>query len=260
MSGAKGRGVADIEADRLAALNRGDIEAATLTECLAVDFSVLMQTALPEVGPEVIEQMRESAGLGILKRMNLAAELLLLRLGADAIPVLAEHRSDTVRGWACFMIGLLPNQSIADRLTAIWPLADDAHFGVREWSWMALRPHLAADLDQSIALLTAWASDSSERIRRFATESIRPRGVWCAHLGALKKHPEQALPVLEALRADPVVYVQDSVANWLNDAAKDQPDWVTALCQRWLAERPDDRNTQRIVTRAMRSLKQKPSR
>jgi len=87
--------------------------------------------------------------------------------------------------------------TLAERLAAIRPLADDSHFGVREWAWIAVRPHLAADLDQAIALLAAeWTSDRSERIRRFASESIRPRGVWCAHLSVLKKEPERALPVL----------------------------------------------------------------
>ena len=111
-----------------------------------------------------------------------------------------------------------------------------------------------AELDASIALLAGWTGDVSERVRRFASEALRPRGVWAGHIAALKRQPEKGLPILEPLRADPAVYVQDSVANWLNDAAKDQPDWVREVCGRWQAERPEDGNTQRIVRRALRSL------
>jgi 3-methyladenine DNA glycosylase AlkC len=55
------------------------------------------------------------------------------------------------------------------------------------------------------------------------------------------------------LKADPSRYVQNSVANWLNDAAKTQPDWVRELSARWCAESPVEA-TRYIARRAMRSL------
>lgn len=249
---AKGRGVKDIPPERLARLNAG-AEATTLTECLAVDFAALMRNILPEIGDDALTEIRDSASTGILKRMSIAAQVIENRLGLSTLERLARHPSDTARGWASFIIGSAVGMDLSARLDAIRPYADDPHFGVREWSWMAVRPHLAADLDRAIALLSEWTVDSSERIRRFASEAIRPRGVWCAHVAALKRHPEIALPILEPLRTDPAIYVQDSVANWLNDASKDRPDWVQALCVRWSAESSTP-ETARICKRALRSI------
>ena len=116
-----------------------------------------------------------------------------------------------------------------------------------------MRPRLADDLQASVQALRPWTQDRSERVRRFASESLRPRGVWCAHIAALKSDPAIALPLLEPLRADPAAYVQDSVANWLNDASKDQPAWVRAVCARWLAGQPAAA-TERICKRALRSI------
>lgn len=255
-AGRSGKRVADIEPARLALLNAGAVEAATLTECLAVDFAALMRAVLPELGEDAIAAMQQAAGEGISRRMALAARLIHERHGLATVGELRDHVSDTARGWACFTIGAAEDVTLAARLTAIRPFADDHHFGVREWSWMAVRPHIAADLDNAIALLAGWTAEPSERLRRFASEATRPRGVWCAHLGPLRQSPEKALPILEPLRADPAPYVQDSVGNWLNDASKDRRDWVRSLCARWSAESATSA-TARICKRALRSIDRK---
>ena len=245
------RGVADIAPARLALLNGGTVASATLTEGLAIDFTRLLAAAVPAIGGARLERMRAQAATGITGRMALAAQLLL-DAGAD-LALLQAHPSDTVRGWVCFAIAAQPGLTLSQQLAAMRPLADDGHFGVREWAWLALRPHRAARLDEAIALLAPWTADPSERLRRFACEALRPRGVWCAHIPELKQQPQLALPLLQPLRADPAVYVQASVANWLNDAAKSQPDWVRSLCAQWLLESPNAA-TQRICKRAQRSL------
>ncbi|WP_417798896.1 DNA alkylation repair protein [Terasakiella pusilla] len=245
--------VSDITPERLAQLNRGEAEATVLTECLAVDFAHLMWTVLPDIGSESLERMKAAATQGITRRMALAADLILARYGREKQAELTSHPSDTVRGWACYVLAAVPDLSLQARLDLMRTLADDAHFGVREWSWLSLRPHLAAELETSIDLLSAWTHDPSERIRRFVCEALRPRGVWCAHLKTFKTTPELCLPVLDPLKADPAIYVQDSVANWLNDASKDQPDWVANLCQRWMRE-TTSAETARICKRALRTI------
>lgn len=244
---------ADIPRDVLYALSRGELQCATLAECLAVDQAVLVRTIFPTLSAPALNAIDAACQMGVLKRMVRIGSVLLENLGVEGLVQCQTHRSDMVRGWACFMLGAKPSMDVCERLAAIYPLADDAHFGVREWAWMAMRPHLVQELPTTIAQLMPWTQDPSERIRRFACEVLRPRGVWCTHISALKHSPEQALPLLSALRSDPSVCVQDSVANWLNDAAKDQPAWVRGICAQWL-ENSQAAATRRICQRALRNL------
>ena len=124
--------ITDIAPSRLAQLNRGEIEASNLTECLAVDFAALMQCTRPALGPQALASMHAASGEGITRRMALAARLLLTENGMRDLAALSRHPSDTVRGWACFMVGASEGLSLSDRLALIRPLADDPHFGVRE--------------------------------------------------------------------------------------------------------------------------------
>ncbi|HIE3983671.1 DNA alkylation repair protein [Serratia marcescens] len=246
--------VTDIPADIHQALSRGEIQSATLTECLALNQVQLVQAVFPGLLPGVVKDIEAACRLGILKRMDIIGAVLLNALGAEGIETCRTHGADTVRGWACFMIRNHPGLHLSERIAAIRSLADDGHFGVREWAWIAIRPHLVQEIDAAIGHLTQWTASPSERLRRFACESLRPRGVWCAHITALKREPERALSILTPLRADPSIYVQDSVANWLNDAARDQPNWVRNICSQWLYTTSTDA-TRRICQRALRNLR-----
>lgn len=249
MSRKGARSRSDIDPAVLAELNAGTAETLTLPECLAVDFATLMAATCPDVDPA---PLRDAAGDGITRRMALAAKLVLEARGGAAVVDLAGHGSDTVRGWAAYAVGLLPHLSVDERLVMIRPLADDSHFGVREWAWLGIRAAIVAKSARALALLASWTAEPSPYLRRFASEATRPRGVWCAHVAALRADPVPGLAVLESLRADPERYVQDSVANWLNDAGKDHPDWVRGLCRQW--EGQGGKATAYIVKRALRNL------
>jgi 3-methyladenine DNA glycosylase AlkC len=242
----------DVPVEVLQQLNSGEIETVNLSECLAVDFVTLMGHVVPELASAAKSRIQPSNG--ITKRMLVAGELLLEHLGTEGFQRLASHPSDTVRGWAAYIVAAIPDMTLIQRLDMIRPLADDNHFGVREWTWLALRSHIATQIHDAIQVMTAWLGESSPNLRRFAIESTRPRGVWCPHIQELKDNPEIGLPLIEPVRADVSSYVQDSVANWLNDAAKSRPDWVQMICRRWQLE-SDTPETTRICTRALRSLK-----
>jgi 3-methyladenine DNA glycosylase AlkC len=243
--------MADVPPDVLARLNAGEIESMTLAEMLRVDIGALMRAVASDAGDDA-PAIVASAG-GVVQRMAAGGAVVLERLGLDALDRFATHRSDIVRGWAAYAIAAAPNLSLARRLKLVTPLADDPNAGVREWAWIAIRPHIAADVPGAIERLTPWTVHRSANLRRYASEITRPRGVWCAHIQRLKDDPAPGLALLEPLRADPTKYVQDSVANWLNDASKHQPKWVRAVCARWKKESAT-KETLRICTRAMRSM------
>lgn len=220
-------------------------------EQIALDMGNLLASLFPALAHRA-EDLRN---LGLVARMRAGGRVLYEELGLDRT-LQTMSTSDTARGWAAMAVGHAPGLSIERRMELIRPFADDEHFAVREWAWLSLRPHVATDVPQAIRRLTPWTAESSYRLRRFATEVTRPRGVWSAHLGPLKVAPELALPLLEPLRADTTRYVQDSVANWLNDAGKSQPGWVQDLCRRWLLE-SRAAETMRICHRAQRGLRRR---
>ncbi len=243
--------VADVPPDILADLNAGRIEAATLSENLAVDLAVLMATVIPDLAGAA---RQIDPKLGITKRMALAAKIISDDSGQKRLAWLTAHPSDMVRGWGTFLLASDPALSLAAKLQAMRPFADDPHFSVREWAWLALRPDIVAAPEEAIQALVPFTKERSEYLRRFASEATRPNGVWATHVKRLKANPEVGLPIIEPLRADPSRYVQDSVANWLNDAWKSQPQWVEAVCARWTEDSPSAA-TAYIVKRALRNRK-----
>jgi 3-methyladenine DNA glycosylase AlkC len=243
--------IADIPPEILEQLNRGAIEAKTLAENLAIDCLALFETVFPRAPAERRAAVAAARSRGVLERTRMVGAQLA-ELGADAIEAAAGHTSDTVRGWAAFAT-TRDADSFAEALRRIKRFADDPNAGVREWAWMTVRDQITRDAQSAIELLVPWTRDGSPNVRRFASEATRPRGVWAAHIAALRENPALGLPILENLKADPSRYVQNSVGNWLNDAAKDQADWVRGVTKRWLNE-SGSAATAYIVKRALRGL------
>ena len=239
------RTVASVDPEILAQLEAGTIETANLTEGLAINMGRMLSAIAQSVPAGALD-----LSLGVVQRMTQVGALLRRHLTAPELAIITAHTSDTVRGWAAFAVGQDADQPALERIDAIKPFAADPHFGVREWAWMAVRAIIVDDPLGVINRLTPWTQDNDPNVRRFASEATRPRGVWAASIKLLRKEPEHALPILSALRHDQERYVEDSVANWLNDAAKDRPDWVVALLDAWTK----DGVAPRLITRARRSL------
>ena len=254
--------IAQIPPEVLEAINEGLVPTVNLNEFLALDLPRLARKVARHVGLNGDEErLADTFGMleafSKIKRHEHVARALYdiveARDDRDVIAhALATHPSDIARCWAAqwVMFAAMP---LAQKLLAVHRFAADAHFGVREVAWMAVRDEIAGDVDEAVRLLRPWALDSDANIRRFASESTRPRGVWCAQIELLKREPWRGLALIEPLKSDPSRYVQNSVANWLTDASKTQPEWVGEVCARWEGESRTAETTY-IVRRARRSM------
>ena len=116
----------------------------------------------------------------------------------------------------------------------------------------AIRPFLVNHPGLGFETLARWAHDPSAHVRRLVSEGSRPRLPWGLRLHALVADPSPTLPLLSQLQDDASAYVRRSVANHLNDIAKDHP----ALMADWLARHLPGATAQRqaLLRHACRSL------
>lgn len=123
----------------------------------------------------------------------------------------------------------------------------------------SIRAFLNTHPEATYERLIDWSSDRNPHVRRLVSEGSRPRLPWAPRLRHFQKDPTPVLALLERLKDDPELYVRRSVANNLNDIAKDHPEVVVDICRRWLTEVRSGRasarpNREWIVKQALRSL------
>ncbi len=118
----------------------------------------------------------------------------------------------------------------------------------------AIRSFLIKHPDKVMKQMLKWSTHKSVNVRRFASEGCRPRLPWGMAIPAFKKDPELILPILENLKNDEAEYIRKSVANNLNDIAKDNPDIVIGLIKKWKGK---SKNTDWIIKHGSRTLLKK---
>jgi 3-methyladenine DNA glycosylase AlkC len=177
-------------------------------------------------------------------------EATLAPPGAQNDPRWAQVGNGALAGWAVWPMGeyvarcglqsperaLATLHALTQRFTAEWPIR----------AFIEQHPEL------TFTTLARWASDPSEHVRRLVSEGSRPRLPWGLQLKGLINDPSPTLPLLLALQDDPSDYVRRSVANHLNDIAKDHP----ALVARWLEEHLPGASAERraLLRHATRTL------
>jgi 3-methyladenine DNA glycosylase AlkC len=93
-----------------------------------------------------------------------------------------------------------------------------------------IRPFLNRWPEETLAALSVWAEDDHYHVRRLVSEGTRPKLPWAK---AVTLTPDQTLPLLDKLHADPARFVTRSVANHLNDLSKSVPERVLAKLSLW---------------------------
>lgn len=101
-------------------------------------------------------------------------------------------------------------------------------------SEFAIRTFLIKQQDRTLKKVSEWVNDPNPHVRRLCTEGTRPRLPWGKRITSFISNPHPTLPILECLKDDKSLYVRRSVANHLGDIAKDHPEMVFSICERWL--------------------------
>ena len=100
----------------------------------------------------------------------------------------------------------------------------------------SVHPFIIKYPDEMMQQMLVWSKHEHWGVRRLASEGCRPRLPWAMALPNLKENPAPIIPILENLKNDPARFVRLSVANNLNDIAKDNPQTVIDLVKRWQGE------------------------
>lgn len=153
-----------------------------------------------------------------------------------------------LRGWAVWPLTMVvAREDLAEPEAALDLLRQ---MTMRFTSEFAVRPFLNADLAGTLAILDRWRDDPNPHVRRWLSEGTRPRLPWGESLPALIADPTPTLSLLAHLRDDPSEYVRRSVANHLNDIARDHPAKAVLVAGDWMAQAPAPR--QALLRHAMR--------
>jgi 3-methyladenine DNA glycosylase AlkC len=168
----------------------------------------------------------------------------------DLSSKLSDNLSSGLRGWILWSVGEYIARHGQDRpqraLAALHALTQ------RFTAEFSIRPFIVRHPALVFATLQRWTTDASPQVRRLVSEGSRPRLPWGLRLQALVQDPSPTLPLLAALQDDPSEDVRRSVANHLNDIAKDHPQVVVDWLQTHLPGAPATRRA--LLRHASRTL------
>jgi 3-methyladenine DNA glycosylase AlkC len=105
---------------------------------------------------------------------------------------------------------------------------------------------------KTMKFLHKLTKDPSPFARRLASEGTRPRLPLAFRLKEFQKDPSPVIEILELLKNDPNLMVRRSVANNLNDIAKDNPEVVVSTLKKW--SKNTSKEMQWLIRHSLRTL------
>ncbi|MEP3348623.1 MAG: DNA alkylation repair protein [Marinomonas sp.] len=205
----------------------------------------------------IADEMHKVLPVELNLRYPILRRMLHTRPHAN-LKVSQQSDEDGLCGWAMMSLGMLVAQhGLEDFELSLQLLKDMTSYFSSEFD---IRPFIVADQGRALAIIASWIDDDDYHVRRLVSEGTRPRLPWAMQLPSLIKDPSPLIPLLTSLRDDEEEYVRRSVANHLNDIAKDHPDMVASIAKDWLQEgnqllnKDTQNNRTRLVKHACRTL------
>ena len=188
------------------------------------------------VGQENVVDENQWQSLSLMQRLRAAAQALNGAMpqaeGAEVV-LSALQKNDQLSGWlslvCCEYIATHEQLTLEQGLQSLQKMTE--YFSAE----FAIRHFLVKQPEATLAVLTRWLTHENHHVRRLISEGTRPRLPWGVRLPIFIEQPELVMPLLFALRDDEEEYVRRSVANHLNDIAKDHPQLVIITAQQWMS-------------------------
>ena len=202
-------------------------------------------------------QQQDWAELSLMERLRAAAGAMVETLPAESGPdslIAVLQGNDELSSWlsliCCEYVVRLESLSTEQALNYLAQMTE--YFSAE----FAIRTLIRKDLETCLKALRSWLKHENHHVRRLVSEGSRPRLPWGIRLHEFIEQPELVLPLLEALRDDEEEYVRRSVANHLNDIAKDHFELVVDISHQWLKNVPAElqKNRLKLIRHACRTL------
>ena len=149
-------------------------------------------------------------------------------------------------GW--ILDNFVEQYGVDDYETSVKAIEKITQFTSCEFS---VRPFIIKYPSKMMKQMLAWSKHKHWGVRRLSSEGCRPRLPWAMALPNLKENPAPIIPILENLKNDISRFVRLSVANNLNDIAKDNPQTVIGLAKKWHGK---SENTDWVIKHGCRTL------